>query len=207
LSPEDFLNLDLNTIVEISTASLDKFFDCTPLQGLAPSFTQAQSKYTINVLFLVALAIHESDFGRSRIARDKNNLFGFRAYDRDPYNNAMYFKTKHDCILYVARYIKNNYLVPSGKYYNGPTLKGVNVRYATDPQWAYKVAKWMYKVNENVESTKDYNGHWAERVIDEAFQLGIIDGYADGSFKPDQPATRAEVVDIVMRVYHKIKEG
>ena len=33
--------------------------------------------------------------------------------------------------------------VASGKYYNGPTLQGVNTKYATDKNWANSVYKWM----------------------------------------------------------------
>ena len=30
-----------------------------------------------------------------------------------------------------------------GTYYNGPTLTGVNTRYASDKNWANAVFKWM----------------------------------------------------------------
>ncbi len=39
----------------------------------------------------------------------------------------------------------------------------------------------------------DTNGHWAEKHIDKLAEYGIVNGYSDGTFKPDNPVTRAEV--------------
>jgi len=40
--------------------------------------------------------------------------------------------------------------------------------------------------------------HWAAPYIDEAFKAGIVDGYKDGSFKPDQLANRAEALKMIL---------
>lgn len=42
--------------------------------------------------------------------------------------------------------------------------------------------------------------HWAAGYIDEAAVNGWVLGYGDGTFAPDKPITRAEVVTIVNRV-------
>lgn len=39
--------------------------------------------------------------------------------------------------------------------------------------------------------------HWAKRSIDTVKKAGIMTGYEDGTFKPEQPITRAEVAKIV----------
>lgn len=44
---------------------------------------------------------------------------------------------------------------------------------------------------------EDIAGHWAAKEINEAFINGIINGYDDGTFKPDQAVTRAEAMKIV----------
>lgn len=44
---------------------------------------------------------------------------------------------------------------------------------------------------------KDYQGHWAENIIDKWLSMGYITGYPDGSFKPEDFITRAEFVKIV----------
>lgn len=44
---------------------------------------------------------------------------------------------------------------------------------------------------------EDIGGHWAAKAIDEAYIKGIIKGYSDGTFRPDQAVTRAEAMKIV----------
>lgn len=39
---------------------------------------------------------------------------------------------------------------------------------------------------------KDTSKHWAKTYIDEAVKYGFVSGYTDGTFKPDNPITRAE---------------
>jgi len=39
----------------------------------------------------------------------------------------------------------------------------------------------------------DIAGHWAEPYIEELFDLGVTGGYPDGTFKPEQLVTRAEM--------------
>lgn len=51
----------------------------------------------------------------------------------------------------------------------------------------------------------DYVGHWAEGVIKEVLRLGLMHGYPDGSFRPDQPATRAELAAALLNLYNKLK--
>lgn len=41
--------------------------------------------------------------------------------------------------------------------------------------------------------------HWAAKAIEELSDKGIINGYEDGSFKPEQPVTRAEVAVMISR--------
>ena len=50
----------------------------------------------------------------------------------------MSFSSFSACILWVANVVKINYLTPGGAYYHGPTLRGMNVDYASDPNWAVK---------------------------------------------------------------------
>lgn len=41
------------------------------------------------------------------------------------------------------------------------------------------------------------NGHWAYSYINAAANAGWVEGYPDGSFRPDEPISRAEVVRLV----------
>lgn len=114
-----------------------------PLSNLGASIMRAQETWGVNAVYLLAHAALESGWGTSAIARDKNNFYGFMAYDRDPYNNAASFETRDDCFLYVCAYIRRAYLNEGGSYYRGPTLDGMNRYYATDPMWAVKIARLM----------------------------------------------------------------
>lgn len=48
--------------------------------------------------------------------------------------------------------------------------------------------------------------HWAYEVIQKAAEAGWITGYPDGSFKPDQPITRGEVVTITNRMLNRFAD-
>ncbi|UJF31315.1 RCC1 domain-containing protein [Paenibacillus hexagrammi] len=48
------------------------------------------------------------------------------------------------------------------------------------------------------DTYNDISGHWAETAIEEAAAKGYINGYDDGSFKPDHTITRAEFVKMLM---------
>lgn len=48
----------------------------------------------------------------------------------------------------------------------------------------------------------DYSGHWAEGAIKEWMNYGIVTGYEDQSFKPNQPITRAEFAAILSRTFN-----
>jgi hypothetical protein len=47
------------------------------------------------------------------------------------------------------------------------------------------------------EKLSDYKGHWAEKQIGHWVEKGFINGYEDGTFRPDQSVTRGEFVKLV----------
>ena len=47
----------------------------------------------------------------------------------------------------------------------------------------------------------DISAHWAEKVITDWVELGLISGYPDGTFRPDQEITRAEFIALVNRAF------
>ena len=124
------------------------------MQNNAEYFYYIEEQYNINGVFVAAVAIHESAWGTSKISQNKHNLFGYGAYDSNPYSGAYEFTDYSESIDLIARVFVKYYLNPngtsiyggeqaSGKYYNGPTLTGVNTRYATDKNWANAVYKHM----------------------------------------------------------------
>lgn len=128
------------------------------LYNNAEYFYYAEKQYNINGIFVAAVAIHESNWGTSKIANNKNNLFGYGAYDSSPYNSAYSFTDYSESIDLISRVFVKYYLNPTGtkiyngeiangKYYNGNTLSAVNRKYATDKNWAnsvYNHIKYLY---------------------------------------------------------------
>jgi len=47
----------------------------------------------------------------------------------------------------------------------------------------------------------DIRGHWAESMIENTVNRGILTGYPDGTFKPDNPMTQAEFFALVNRSF------
>lgn len=52
---------------------------------------------------------------------------------------------------------------------------------------------------------KDYKGHWAETYIKKAINYGYMTGYPDGSFKPENPITRAEFARVLSFIIDKLE--
>ncbi len=127
----------------------------------AEDFYKADQEYNINGVFLASIGIHESAWGTSKIAREKKNLFGYGAYDSSPYESAVGFEDYYDGIKVLADALSKKYVNPvgtvlsngeiaTGIYYNGNTVAGVNVRYASDKEWHNKVFKYMKQLYENL---------------------------------------------------------
>ncbi|WP_438351936.1 S-layer homology domain-containing protein [Paenibacillus sp. FA6] len=65
---------------------------------------------------------------------------------------------------------------------------------------------------DKVEPTKqrsfsDINGHWAEGMIKQAVEQGIVKGYPDDIFKPNATVTRAEFTVMLMNAIKPISKG
>ena len=124
-----FDKYNLLTPSNVTAEEIDKYLQGTGLEELGAFYVRAEEETGINAIMLMSLNILESGWGSSRIAEDKNNLSGFTAYNDDPYESAMAFKSKGDCIMYVSLYLKNFYLTEGSKYYNGLSLMDVNENY------------------------------------------------------------------------------
>lgn len=70
-----------------------------------------------------------------------------------------------------------------------------------NPPSSYSLAE---KTSDHFFDTTD---HWAQSHIKKWLDLGMIRGYLDGSFKPDNPISRAEFITLVNRVIGTIEVG
>lgn len=163
------IDMELNRTSGLTLNDYKKIFTGLPndknkiFQDNYTAFYNAEKKYNINGIFLASIAIHESGWGTSQIAVDKKNLFGYGSYDATPYESSFEFENYSEGIETVAKSLVKYYLNPSSTkiydgetaaawYYNGPTLKGVNTRYASDDQWHEKVFKYMETLYNRLQS-------------------------------------------------------
>lgn len=54
----------------------------------------------------------------------------------------------------------------------------------------------------NAAGLKDISASWAKSDIEALVKDGIINGYPDGTFRPENPVTRAEFARILARAFH-----
>lgn len=149
-----FLFKDLTEATNYSAEELDKVFSLlninnSLLENKGATFKEAEEHYHINALYLLAHSALESNWGRSKIAKDKNNFFGITAYDTTPYLSAKTFDDVDKGILGATKWIKENY-IDRGRTFLGNKASGMNVEYASDPYWGEKMASVMMKINEKL---------------------------------------------------------
>ena len=146
-----FLFRDLTKPSNYSAAELDKVYSLmnirdSRLAGKGAIFKEAEERYGVNALYLMAHSALESAWGRSQIAKDKNNFFGIAAYDSSPYTSAKKFDDVDKGILGAAKWIRENY-IDRGRDHLGNKATGMNVLYASDPYWGEKIASIMMTIN------------------------------------------------------------
>ena len=147
-SRTNYTAADINRLYSLMGANDSK------LAGKGATFKAAEQRYGVNALYLVAHSALESAWGRSKIAKDKNNFFGISAYDDTPYTSATKFDDVDSGIMGAARWINSKYLHNSGYPANGAYLgnkaSGMNVNYATAPYWGESIASIMFSANEKL---------------------------------------------------------
>ena len=127
-------------------------------------FNAVRNKYGVNGTLQYVMGIHESGWGKSSIAMNKNNLFGINATDSNPGQDANHFNSVEDCIYtHAQRYISWGYTDPidDWRYFGahvGNKGSGMNVKYASDPFWGEKIAGWYYRLDQ-ANGMKDYNSY------------------------------------------------
>lgn len=146
-----FLFRDLRKPSNYTAEELDKVYSLmnikgSRLAGKGAIFKEAEERYQINALYLIAHSALESSWGRSQIAKDKNNFFGIAAYDTTPYDSAKSFDDVDKGILGAAKWIRENY-IDNGRTHLGNKSSGMNVLYASDPYWGEKIASIMMSIN------------------------------------------------------------
>ncbi len=129
------------------------------LIGLGEYLKAVEETHRVNALFILATAIHESDYGISTNAQTKNNIFGIKVFDSDPDKGEVYASPEKSVDAFIREYMNKNYANPLGGYANGAApgnkVVGFNVRYASDPNWGSKIAGHMWRIDTFL-GKKDY---------------------------------------------------
>ena len=76
----------------------------------------------------------------------------------------------------------------------------------TRAQFAAICARFDTGKSNGEQTFTDIKGHWAEKYIQRAAELGWIKGFEDGAFRPDTYITRAQAMTMINRVLNRIPE-
>ena len=76
----------------------------------------------------------------------------------------------------------------------------------TRAEFAAIAARFDDKANSTTADFSDIMSHWAKNEISAASNNGWINGYPDGTFRPDNKITRAEAMTLVNRVLKRLPE-
>lgn len=152
---KDNMRVDLRQPSGYSVVLFESALEGTAMEGLGKYFYNAEKEYNINGIFLMAVAVHESGWGTSSFARNRNNLTGYMAYTNDP-NKAHRFKSKESNIMETGRMLSRAYLTDGGKFFSGGyTLTHVYKKYAApqsewNKRWDVIVAKTMSNLEKRI---------------------------------------------------------
>ena len=98
------VDFDVTAPCGLSTEELEAVLKYE-LKEYAGEFLQAEEEYGINACFIAAVAAHESGWGQSDLAKNKNNLFGWKG--RNGYKE---FESPERCIDFVAWKLSKKYI-------------------------------------------------------------------------------------------------
>lgn len=141
--------------LEQSIASIRKDHQ---LKGLGGAFLEAEKCYNINAIILASIACLESNYGNSRLAVEKNNLFGLDARDSlagtSEYGSA--YKTKADSVDHAGYRIGKQYIEKdpacTWRYLGKKDIFSVGAQWSSDKDWANKVVNISNRIVKNIKN-------------------------------------------------------
>lgn len=160
---EEFDAFIMRILAEKESTGLSKYSAAmvkSKLIGLGAHIKAMEEQHRVNGLFILSAAMHESDFGMSANALQKNNLYGIRVFDSTPEAGERYATPQRSIEAFVLEYANKNYGIPGMPYAKGaaPGNKtvGFNVHYASDPTWGAKIAGHMWRTDVAMGSKDAY---------------------------------------------------
>ena len=104
----------------------------------------------IDPILVASIAALESGWNSSPVAEKYNYLFGWTNND----GTYRRFESKDECIKYVCEQLKEHYLTPDGKYFEGYEIADICVHYNGSEEWTQAIEE-IYKQIQN--KVNEYN--------------------------------------------------
>lgn len=82
-----------------------------------------------------------------------------------------------------------------GKNYGKNGICYIPFSYPINEAWC--IVDKVMEVLIKLAAFTDIEGHWAESSIEKAANVGVVTGFEDGTFRPDDPLTRAQLAVIL----------
>ena len=100
----------------------------------------------------------------------------------------------------LCRDIMARYKIPVSRVLGHGEVAATNC-----PGKNFDMAAFRKRLEAKKVEKKDYEGHWAETYIKKAINYGYMTGYPDGSFKPDNPISRAEFARVLSFIIDRLE--
>jgi len=117
-------------VSNLSEQQITLILSDTGLSECGEYFREMEQIHSVNAIFAIAVAFHESGYGSSNLAKNNNNFFGFKGN-----NGWMSFGTKRECILYFGELMNR-------KTYKNKTIDEIAVKYC-NVAWANNIDNMM----------------------------------------------------------------
>ena len=176
VSEEDIKYMELNAPIEkkITAADINKWVN--PLAGqnsgmynIGEAAIKAQNETGLDARYLVAHAAQETGWGKSQMARTKNNFFGIGAFNDSP-DSALTF-SKEAGFLEGAKWINHNF-TKHGQNTLSSMINSDGHRYAVfddgspNTEWLNNIANIMYHsgsiTSGSINKNATWDGQWAD---------------------------------------------
>lgn len=170
----------LRTTSSISVSTYNTFLSSlgfsstSKLWDAGQYFINGQNTYGVNATLVFAMACLESGYGRSQYAVERNNLFGWGAYDSDPNQAATFASIETGIYEHMGLNLRGYLDINDYRYFGGQLGNkgsGLNVKYAGDPYWGMKIAAIAYAID------KTDNGNDGTLTDCDTAALGVINTY------------------------------
>ena len=150
----DYSSIDVPT--DLSVNNIINYWDSlsgtTEFSGSGQAFIDAAKSSGLDPVYILAHAGLESNWGKSAIARDKNNFFGIAAYDNSPYSSSYEMGNgTYDGIVSGATWIANNYYAAGQTNLYSMRYNDGNHEYCTSDTWMHDIVRIMQRSYEIIQ--------------------------------------------------------